>query len=252
MIFLYENADNPKLTERHIKREGDHVIMTLEKTVEGGIRTEKQVFDLSAGGNLVEFFNSGPTYENHCEYEYEEKSGVWILKSYKKRNITHHEDGTLRSTRTIKWSNSFVNVPFEEDEFTLDKLGVKSGDYIQDNKIGMMYKYGVDNIDSDMLDMLDLDNMPEGVKVQEGSEKSDEVIPIAQKEDANEVDTVAKKEDANEANTVAHRLMLQTSEAKGTHMYIYVIVVAIVIGLAGIAYKLSRRFLKESDGCQDN
>jgi len=141
LMFLYENADNPKLTERHIKREGDHVIMTLEKTVEGGIRTERQVFDLSAGGNLVEFYNSGPTYENHREYEYEEKSGVWILKSYKKLNITHHEDGTLRSTRTIKWSNSVVNVPLDEDEFTVEKLGLKYGDYIQDNRIGKLYRY---------------------------------------------------------------------------------------------------------------
>jgi len=237
LIFLYENADNPKLTERHVKREGDHVIMTLEKTVEGGIRTERQVFDLSAGGNLIEFYNSGPTYENHSEYEYEEKSGVWILKSYKKRNITHHEDGTLRSTRTMKWSNSVVNVPFEEDEFTLEKLGVKPGDYIQDNKIGMMYKYGIDNIDLGMLDMLDPNNMPEGVKVQGGSEKSDEVITIAQKEDSNEVDTVAERE------------ILLTSEAthdtKGARTYIYVIIISSVIGLAGIAYKLTRRFRKE-------
>lgn len=241
LMFLYENADNPKLTERHVKREGDLVIMTLEKTVEGGIRTERQVFDLSAGGNLVEFYNSGPTYENHREYEFEEKSGVWILKSYKKLNITHHEDGPRRSTRTIKWSNSVVNVPLEEDEFTMEKLGVKPGDYIQDNKIGMMYKYGIDNIDLGMLDMLDPDNMPEGVKVQGGSEKSDEVITIAQKEDSNEVDTVAERE------------ILLTSEAthdtKGARTYIYVIIISSVIGLVGIAYKLSRRFLKESDRC---
>jgi len=237
LIFLYENADNPKLTERHVKREGDLVIMTLEKTVEGGIRTERQVFDLSAGGNLIEFYNSGPTYENHREYEYEEKSGVWILKSYKKLNITHHEDGTHRSTRTIKWSNSVVNVPLEEDEFTMDKLGVKPGDYIQDNKIGRIYKYGIDNIDLGMLDMLEPDNMPEGAKVQGGSEKSDEVITIAQKEDSNEVDTVAERE------------ILLTSEAthdtKGARTYIYVIIISSVIGLAGIAYKLTRRFRKE-------
>lgn len=234
LIFLYENADNPKLTERHIKREGDHVIMTLEKTVEGGIRTKREVFDLSAGGNLIEYYSSGPTYENHCEYEYEEKSGVWILKSYKKRNITHHEDGTLRSTRTIKWSNSVVNVPLEEDEFTLEKLGVKPGDYIQDNKIGIMYKYGIDNIDLGMPDMLGPNNMPEGVKVQGGSEKSDEVITIAQKEDSNEVDTVAERE------------ILLTSEAthdtKGARTYIYVIIILSAIVLAGIAYKLTRRF----------
>lgn len=246
LMFLYENADNPKLTERHIKREGDLVIMTLEKTVEGGIRTKRQVFDLSAGGNLIESYSLAPTSENHREYEYEEKSGVWILKSYKRLNITHREDGSHRSTRTIKWSNSVVNVPLEEDEFTIDKLGVKPGDYIQDTKIGMMYKYGIDNIDLGMLEVPDTDEMFKEVSVPENDGVSEE---------PNEADTVAKKEDANEADTadtVADRLMLQTSEAKGTHIYIYAIVVAIVFGLAGIAYKLTRRFRKEQDQCLDN
>jgi peroxiredoxin len=141
LMLLYENADNPNITERHVKREGNLVIMTLEKTVEGGIRTKKEVFDLSVGGNLIELYSKGPTYEIHSKYEYEEKSGVWILKSYKKLNITHHEDGILRSTRTIKWSNSVVNVPLEEDEFTVEKLGLKHGDYIQDMIIGKLYRY---------------------------------------------------------------------------------------------------------------
>jgi len=145
LMFLYEHANNPKLTERHVKREGNHVIMTLEKkTDEGGTRTQRYVFDLSAGGNVVEFYNSGPGYENHRKYEYEEKSGVWVLKSYKRWNTTHHKDNKepLRSTRTITWSNSVVNVPFEEDEFTLAKMGVRVGDDIQDMRLGMLYKYG--------------------------------------------------------------------------------------------------------------
>ena len=145
LMFLYEQANNPKLTERHVKQEGNHVIMTLEKkTNEGGIRTERYVFDLSAGGNVVEFYNSGPNYENHRKYEYEEKSGVWVLKSYKKWNTTYHKGNKepLKSTRTITWNNSVVNVPFEEDEFTLAKMGVRIGDDIQDERLGVMYKYG--------------------------------------------------------------------------------------------------------------
>jgi len=39
LMFLYEHANNPKLTERYVKREGNHVIMTLEKkTDEGGTK----------------------------------------------------------------------------------------------------------------------------------------------------------------------------------------------------------------------
>ena len=36
--------------------------------------------------------------------------------------------------------------------------------------------------------VLDPDNMPEAVKVQGGSQKSDEVIKIAQKGDSNQID----------------------------------------------------------------
>ena len=243
LIFLYENADNPKMAERHVKREGDLVIMTLEKTVENGIRTKKDVFDLSAGGNLIECYSSGPTYENHREYEYEERSGVWVLKSYKQSNITHHEDGDLKSTRVINWSNSVVNVPFEEDEFTIEKLGVKPGDYIQDNKIGIMYNYGIDDIDSGMLMAVDTADMSEETDVTgNGKEVGEEI----------ETDEAVRVEEANEINTATENLMLQTSEASGTHTYIYIISVAIVIGLVGIIYILTHRFRRESDQCINN
>ena len=242
LMFLYENANNPKLTERHVKREGDHVIMTLEKTDEGGTRTERYVFDLSAGGNVVEFYNSGPTYENHRKYEYEKKSGVWVLKSYKKWNTTHHKDNKepLRSTRTITWSNSVVNVPFEEDEFTLAKMGVRTGDDIQDERLGMMYKYGGEDM-LDILDTVDISQVAVDTKSDGVGEEANEVVTVTQNEDSNDVDTVAEKE------------ILQTSEAthdnKGTRRYIYFIIIASVIGLVGVMYKLTHRFLKESDRC---
>ncbi len=225
LMHLYENANNPKIFETYVKRVGDLVTVTGDVTVKGQPITEKFVFSLSAGGNLVEYYNKGPGYENHREYEYEEKSGVWVLKSFKKLNITHTKDGPRRSTRSINWSNSVVNVPFEEDEFTLEKLGLKYGDYIHDHKIGMLYKYESVLTDSQMLEVLDTIDMLQGTIVPENGVVSEE---------------------ANEADTVAERLVPQTSETthdtKGTRTYIYVIIIASALGLAGVAYKLTHRF----------
>jgi hypothetical protein len=234
LMNLYDIANNPKFVEpkpveTYVKREEDHVTLTIDTTVKGQPIMEKFVFDLSAGGNLVEYYNKGPTYENHREYEYEEKSGVWVLKSFKKMNITHRKNGEVsRSTRTINWSSSIVNVPFEEDEFTLEKLGVKHGDDIHDLKVGMRYKYKDVLHDSDMLDLLDTADLPEGAVVQDNDDLNDDL-----------------NEPSKEVVTVAEREMLQTSETthgtKGTRTYIYVIIILSAIGFAGVAYRLARR-----------
>ena len=141
LMIIYNNANNPEQFEWYVKRVGD--LVTLEVQFgEDNNKTEKCVYNLSAGGNMVEYYNKTPNAENIREYEYEEKSGVWIQKSYKKMNITQRKNGEMsRSTRTINWSNSIVNVPFDEDEFTVEKLGLKRGDRVSDHRIGKGYIY---------------------------------------------------------------------------------------------------------------
>lgn len=84
--------------------------------------------------------------------------------------------------------------------------------------------------------MLETADMPKGAVVPESDEEIGEV---------NETDTVVKVEEANDINTAVENLMLQTSEASGTHTYIYIIIVTFVFGLAVIAFMLTRRFRKE-------
>jgi len=235
LMLLYNHANDKTEVGRSVKREGDLVILQFSPDE---TKMSREVYDLSAGGNMVEYYSKTPTVEITKNYTYEEKSGVWILKSFKKKNINHRKDGEVSKwTRTINWTNSVVNVPFEEDEFTVEKLGLKQGDRISDHKIGMVYIYGGFLQDSQMLNELDKTDMPKETVVPENVE---EII-----EEVNEADAAAEIEVAHETDTVAENLIHQTLATEGTHTYIYIIVVSFVIGLAGIAYMLNRRFRKE-------
>lgn len=139
LMFLYNNANVEGPYNHYVKRDGDLVILQVSPDE---TRTERHVFDLSKGGNLVEYYNKSRNVVNTKSYTYEEKSGIWILKSYKWTNINPRKNGEISKTmRTIKWSNSIVNVPFEEDEFTVEKLGVKVADHISDHRINKGYRY---------------------------------------------------------------------------------------------------------------
>jgi hypothetical protein len=223
LMFLYDNATNIELGfEWYVKRVGD--LVTLEVSFgENNANTEKYVFDLSVRGNLLEYYNKTPGAENGREFKYEEKSAVWVPKSFKMMNITHREDGDLRTTRSIHWSNSVVNVPFEEDEFTLEKLRVKHGDDIHDRTIGIRYKY------YGTLKVLDKADMPK---------ETDVAANYARCQKRNERETLKKKQHTLE-NTPSKRA------TDGERTPVYVIVLVLVIGLAGIAYMLTRNFRKE-------
>jgi len=217
LMFLYNNANDERASGWSVKREGD--LVTLQVSPDE-TRTQKEVYDLSAGGNLVKYYNETPTAEITKIYTYEQKSGVWVIKSFKKTNISRRKNGDVhKSTRKINWSNSVVNVPFEEDEFTVEKLGVKYGDLVSDHKIGIGYIYGGFLRGSEMLKELDTAEMPEGATVPENGGVSEE---------DNEVVTVAQKEDSNEVDIVAERQMPQTSETthdtQWTRTYIYVVI----------------------------
>ena len=143
LMFMYDKVKDSPEFQWYVKRAADRV--TLEVAFgENNANSEKYVFDLSAAGNVLTYHNNGPDYENVYDYEYEKISGVWVPKSFNWKNITQKQQGAgaRKSSRTIQWSNSVVNVPFEEDEFTVEKLGVKRGDQVSNWIIDMGYDYG--------------------------------------------------------------------------------------------------------------
>jgi hypothetical protein len=143
--------------EGQVTQNGDLVIVKIELTLdtEGNKVINKDVYDLSRGGNLIECHNVSPDADNLYTYEYEEKAGVWVPKSCTRVTAAKKSNGEYRRrTRTIKWGTSTLNVPFAENEFTLAKMGMQPGDQIHDHRAGpRRYPYTGDLADSNLLDL---------------------------------------------------------------------------------------------------
>ena len=129
---------------------------------------------------------------------------------------------------------------FDEDEFTVEKLGLKSGDDIHDHVVGMRYTYKGALTDSELLESVDTANMPVSEMSSEGGS-----VPVP-----NDIDTAVTQHPGKEPNVAVQGEMLSettpgTLDTDGTNTYAHAIVAAIVIGLAAIVYMLSRRLRRE-------
>ena len=139
--YYYELQSEGKLNFSNggITRQGD--IVTLETENDRGdygrIIT-RFVFDLSKGCCLREFFTSSRVSENRCKLDYEKIADVFVMKS-----VYHmHRDKRQASVRNATLSNTVVNNPIDETEFTLGRLGLKCGDTIKDTRTNLTYIFG--------------------------------------------------------------------------------------------------------------
>ena len=101
-------------------------------------------FDLSKGGNLVDYVVHTNRYHSHFSYEYSEVDGVFVPVdvTYERNNIGPQGPGELQFRRQTRLTEVSVNQPMSPDLFTVEALGVKEGDVVQDTRIGLTYTYG--------------------------------------------------------------------------------------------------------------
>ena len=234
-MFLYENVKDSDPGDANVSRSGD--LVTLETANDKLI--DKYVFDLSKGGTIVEWYNYNKTNNvvNTLKCTYENKSGTWILKTHYKTNYDPKQEDIYTQTRLLKFNNSVVNVPFEDDEFTIEKMGIKNGEEVQDHIAGMSYMYGTIMSDLKVLDTTDIDIPKETIE----SENLEETKEILQ-DDIVKEDVFSAN---NEANKTSKDNIILASESESTHIYTYVVIVAFIFGLAIAGYILTRK-IRES------
>ena len=235
LMFLYENVKDSDQDAVNVSRSGD--LVTLEMSNDKLI--DKYVFDLSKGGTIVEWYNYNKTNNvvNTLKCTYENKSGAWILKTHYKTNYDPRQEDIYTQTRLLKFNNSVVSVPFEDDEFSIDKMGIKNGELIQDQIAGIMYRYGVTSGDIKELDMIDT---PSEIIKSENLEETKDIL----QEDIVQEDVFSAN---NEANKTSKDNIILASESESTHIYTYVVIVAFIFGLAIVGYILTRKIRESSN-----
>jgi hypothetical protein len=247
LMRVYDHAQRPKekaydektgrRLEGQVKQEGDLVITEVQLTLdtEGNKAIYRDVYDLSRGGNLIECHHVNPDGDHLHTYEYEERAGVWVPKSYTHVCKTKKSNGAYgRLTRTIKWDSSTVNVPFAEDEFTLAKMGMRPGDQIHDHRIDMRYTYTRTLADSNLLDSA---HLPADDLNGKNETKATGVSPPAQ---ATQVTSGTA-----DGNVLATGKTAPNAGRRAMPSYLALFIIAVIIGVAAGIYAITLRHRNE-------
>jgi hypothetical protein len=130
LLFFFEHAQDPNISEYFVRREGDRVIF------EGRLEDlwHRYEFDLSKGGNIILHESKSKMGSTVRKQEYTEISGVWVPSRMTYENKRSEEGRTY--SRTIEWLENEVNSPLADNEFSLAKLGLRKGDHIRDLRSG--------------------------------------------------------------------------------------------------------------------
>lgn len=228
LMSIYDNANNPEGSVWYISRTEN--LITLELKNNNSIE-DRYIFDISKGGNLVEWYNKANNVVNERKCTYENTSGSWILKTYYKTNTDTRREDIEITTRLLKWDNSVVNVPLKNGEFTIEEMGIKNGEEIQDHIAGMSYRYG---IHSAALKVLDSIAVPQDITTSENTEESKDILQ----------ENIVKEHRIstnNEADNISKDTVLMASKPKSTYKYIHIIIITFIFGLTIVGYIVTRK-----------
>lgn len=161
LMTYYSDRDNPDL-DFVLRRDGN--IVTIETK---GSRGDGYVkYDIAKGCNVVELLatltSKGGRDTWKYSWEWENADGVFVPARFVGRHDTHYEGDDARhafTQREIVFKDMAVNQPLADSEFNLQALGIRPGDRIQNNITGMLYEYGVSEINEATLRSAELDDV---------------------------------------------------------------------------------------------
>ena len=115
-----------------VRREGDLVIAA--RSSKG--TTQKTIYDLAKGGNLVMDEYDGPMGSGSVRHTYEQHEGVWVTATFESTHVRRVEGvGMETRVQRITLADQTVNNPIAGSEFEVTKLGIRKGDYVTDRRV---------------------------------------------------------------------------------------------------------------------
>ena len=130
-----------------VRRDGD--LLTLSFDYDGGSST-RYVFDTTKGHNLVSFVSTSPTPEQRSTYEFDFDAvdDVWFPVHWKyNHERAEPEDGELQTlfSREVRFTEQTVNQTLPDDEFSLERMGLRRGDFVHDKVNDFVFQFDPDD-----------------------------------------------------------------------------------------------------------
>jgi hypothetical protein len=135
--WYYQNAENTNIIGGAITRSGVNITLQIGQSV-----VNRYTFDGSKGYNLVSYYARDADVEERENVVFVEVNGVFIPEFVNYQNVNRSTKSVV--TRRVTFTNSVVNARIEADEFSLRKLGLLPGDYVQDALTGVGYRYKIE------------------------------------------------------------------------------------------------------------
>jgi hypothetical protein len=220
LMAIYGWATDPKEMPgfKYVLRREKSVI-TLELPWDRGIN--RYVFDLSKGGNLVSYYGQDSKVTEEWSYTYKQIVGIWVLDGLDHKNTQRFgNSNVIRTlTRRIEFVENYANLPLDDAEFSLDKLGVTPGDIVKDERAGLLYRYMSTGADEGLEDLLDLE--------MGATDLADpEEAPVGGNEAQNQMqstETVKPRSDSNQPAEVEQSISNKPLAEKSTRYVVQII-----------------------------
>jgi hypothetical protein len=127
-----------KKARYEIRRYGERVVLFCP--FGGGFN--RFVFDCSSGCTVADYEAVGSDVKTRWTFAYEKLGGVFVPKTAKYRNVATRRDKTQSFfERDTAFQNQSVNQPIADSAFTLESMGLRPGDIVNDTLRGTTYEF---------------------------------------------------------------------------------------------------------------
>lgn len=132
LLTFYSGRDDPAAANTSIVQ--DKNLLTIETNFEayGAPALSRIVLDMDQGGNLVKHHSTSRGLVETVIMSYQYINEVWTLASVE-RDRTESATTNRDVTKHV-WTESIVNEPLRDDEFSLARLGLRKNDKIKDTR----------------------------------------------------------------------------------------------------------------------
>jgi hypothetical protein len=123
-----------------VTQDGDLVTVETQREIpDYGSVVNRYLVDRSRGSTLRSYESSDPDVRQMFEFDFENVGGAWLPKTFS-LSLGNLKRGKTASAE-VRWTENRINEPLSEEEFSLDAIGARSGDRVDDTRAGARFTF---------------------------------------------------------------------------------------------------------------